>query len=149
MAKDVIINIRSYEEGDGEPEVVDFTTDGKMTSTSYGYCIVYHESELTGMEGTTTTIRVEETPRLTLSRRGTVSARMTFEKDKRNLTAYNVEQGQLTIGLYTFDLSQDIGPKGGSIHVGYTVEFDSHVAGVRTLDVTVRAKDSNQITEIS
>ncbi len=70
MRKDVIIQINGspkYEDADGEE--IELTTAGRFYRKNGSYYIMYKESELTGMEGITTTLKVED-KRITLMRNG-------------------------------------------------------------------------------
>lgn len=148
MKKDVMISIKSIQDSGGEPDVVEFMTDGSMFSRNGCFYISYKESELTGMEGTTTVLKLDETPALTLTRKGTVSSEMVFRKDVRNLSAVRMAEGSLTIGVHTFALNSDLRPEGGSIRLGYTVEYDSEVAATHSLEVCVREKTGGTEYEI-
>ncbi len=73
MRKDVIIQINGcpkYE--DGNEESIELTTAGRLYRKNGNYYIIYKESELTGMEGVTTTLKVED-KRITLMRNGLLS----------------------------------------------------------------------------
>ena len=45
---------------DVDPNETKLMTDGTMEVTEEGYLLTYQESELTGMEGTTTTFKVRK-----------------------------------------------------------------------------------------
>lgn len=141
MKKDVMISIRSVQQSGGESDVVEFMTDGHLLERDGCYCLSYRESELTGMDGTTTLLKYDRTPRLTLSRSGTVSSEMVFQKNVRSLSAVRLPEGMLTIGVHTFDLFSDLRAEGGSIRLGYTVEYDSEVAATHSLEVRVNEKN--------
>ncbi|MBR3692780.1 MAG: DUF1934 domain-containing protein [Clostridia bacterium] len=148
MKNDVMISIRSVQDAGGEPDVVEFVTDGRMYTRNGCYYISYKESELTGMAGTTTLLKLDETPALTLTRTGTVSSELVFRKNVRNFSAMRMAEGSLTIGVHTHDLQSDLRPEGGSIHLGYTVEYDSEVAATHSLEVSVREKTRGAEYEI-
>ena len=57
--KDVLLAITGTHTTYGEePEQVELATAGKLIVCADGFDVVYEESELTGMEGTTTTFRI-------------------------------------------------------------------------------------------
>ncbi len=140
MKKDVIISIRSVQQGEGDPEVMEFVTEGRLYDHKDSLFLRYRESELTGMRGTTTVLRIDPEPRLTLTRSGTVTAQMTFEKDKRNVSAYAVPEGVLNVGVRAFELESSLGSSGGTIRLGYTVELDAQPAATHSLEMQVREK---------
>ena len=68
----VLLSIRGEQYFDGiDPDETELMTEGTMELADDGIVLSYEESELTGMEGTTTTFEVKG-PRVTLTRSGTV-----------------------------------------------------------------------------
>ena len=59
MKKDVIISLVGTQENDGEKDKIELITEGSMYKKGDSYYITYKESQLTGMEGTTTTVKVQ------------------------------------------------------------------------------------------
>ena len=60
MKRTVVLAIRgSHRYEDQEPEIIELVTEGTMEFTNGGWDISYEESALTGLEGVTTTFRVE------------------------------------------------------------------------------------------
>ena len=62
---------------DQEPEVMELVTEGVMEFTDGGWDISYQESDLTGLQGVTTTFRVEP-DKVTLTRTGPLRSTMEF-----------------------------------------------------------------------
>ena len=61
MEKDVIISIKGTQKYEhNAPDVIELVTQGRLKEREGGYTLTYQESELTGLEGTRTTIEVEE-----------------------------------------------------------------------------------------
>lgn len=149
MRKDVVISIKSTETGEDGPETLEFITDGRLVDREGTYYISYRESELTGMSGTTTVLKLEEPKRLTVTRTGAVTSELVFEKDRRCVAAYTMEEGSLSVGVRAYDLWSDMTPCGGKIRLGYTVDMDSHLTGTHVLEVSVREKQKKQEYEYS
>lgn len=60
MEKDVVISIKGMQNYEGEDsDTIELVTEGRLTRDEGGYTLSYQESELTGLEGTLTTIQVE------------------------------------------------------------------------------------------
>ena len=74
--KDVVIYIRSlYGCDEKDEEAIDFSTDGLYTYDGSTACLTYLETEVTGMEGTRTSVVV--TPeKVVVDRDGTVTSRL-------------------------------------------------------------------------
>ena len=88
MEKDVIISIRGTQDYSGtDPDTMELVTEGKLAVQDGALCLSYEESELTGMEGTTTVFQVEP-EKVTLLRLGSVQSEMVFEEGRRHMSLY-------------------------------------------------------------
>ena len=60
MGKEVVISIKGIQKYEGAlPDVVELVTEGRLAREGDSYTLSYQESELTGLEGTLTTIQVD------------------------------------------------------------------------------------------
>ena len=97
MKQDVILTICGRQTYEGqEPDVIELTTDGTMEFHDGGWNISYEESELTGLQGVTTTFRVEP-GRVTLNRTGKLHSRMVFQEGTAHESLYQMEFGALLV----------------------------------------------------
>ena len=80
MEENVIISIRGKQAfAEASPDVIELVTEGQLTARGDGrYTLTYRESELTGLEGTTTVFEIDG-GRVTLLREGEVNSQMVFE----------------------------------------------------------------------
>ncbi len=138
--KDVIISIRgtqrSYRPGEeGEkPESVELVTDGSYEYGMDASWFTYLESEITGMEGTVTTFRVE--PGLvTLTREGSVNSQMLFQKGRKHVFLYDTPFGAMTMGVDTQQLRTETGEHGGRLDIVYSVDVDNVPLGRNTFRI--------------
>lgn len=137
LKKDVIITIVSHQDFEGcEPDQIDLITTGRLYCRNGKYFISYEESELTGMEGTRTTLKLEGR-QVTLTRTGTHPSQMLFAEHKRHVGLYQTEIGALAISTHTSHLVNTIGENGGSLAIDYTVEIDSNLAGTHRFEMAV------------
>lgn len=82
MEKQVIITVNSIiDDSSGESEKMSFVTEGILYKEDNDYVVSYEESEITGLGGTTTTLRVSRDS-VTLTRHGSVDTMMFFEEGK-------------------------------------------------------------------
>ena len=113
MEKDVIISIKGTQKYDGgEPGAVELVTAGRLAQDEAGYTLSYQESELTGLEGTMTTIQVEG-EQVTLMRVGEFNTQMVFREGRRHLSMYNTPYGAMAIGVNTRHLLAELDDHGG------------------------------------
>ena len=130
MLDNVIISIKGSqmtpENGSEEMELV---TAGRLVREGGDrYTISYEESELTGMEGTTTVVRVEG-PRVTLLREGTVNSQMVFEEGYRHLSMYETPYGAMSVGINTRRMRSTLGESGGDLEIDFAVDIDNLITG--------------------
>ena len=138
MENNVIISIKgkqSYE--DMEDETIELVTEGRLTRDGSGYTLTYQESELTGLEGTLTTIQVEG-EQVTLMRVGEFNAQMVFQEGRRHLSMYNTPYGAMAIGVNTRHLMADLNDHGGDIEIDYAIEVDHAIAGRNVFQIKVK-----------
>lgn len=75
----------------GDSEDMELTMEGKLVLTDERAELVWHESELTGMEGATTKIGFgRDDPQLiSMLRGGSVNTALVFESEQRHICIYN------------------------------------------------------------
>lgn len=139
MEKDVIISIQgkqSYPQT--PPEVIELVTEGKLEDRGEeGITLSYQESEVTGLEGTLTTIRVEPR-RVTLLREGSVNSQMVFEEGRQHLSLYETPYGALEIGVRTRKMRSSLDSRGGDVTIYYALEIEHGTAGHSMFHIQVR-----------
>ena len=138
MEKDVIISIKGvqrYENAD--PDTMELVTAGRLEREGNSYTLSYQESELTGLEGTLTTIQVEG-EQVTLMRAGEVNSQMVFQEGRRHLSMYNTPYGAMAIGVNTRHLLADLNDQGGDIEIDYAIEIDHAIAGRNVFQIQVK-----------
>lgn len=121
-----IIGKQSYQ--DQEPETIELVTEGVMEFKNGAWDISYRESELTGLNGVTTTFRVEP-DKVTLMRTGPLRSTMEFQVGQSHDSLYQMEFGTLMISVTTRHLFFDILPEGGCIDILYDIEIEKTEGG--------------------
>lgn len=141
MEKDVVISIKGMQKYEGnDPDTVELVTAGRLTKDKAGYTLSYQESEITGLEGTLTTIQVEG-EQVTLMRMGEFNSQMVFQEGRRHLSMYNTPYGAMSVGVNTRHLLADLSDKGGDIEIDYAIEIDHAIAGRSVFQIKVREAD--------
>lgn len=138
MYDNVIISIKGRQVNENGPDEIELVTEGCMLRSMAGdFFLTYQETELTGLEGTTTTLR-SDGPRITLIREGTVNSQMVFEEGKRHLSMYETPYGALSVGINTRRVRNTIGEGGGDLEIDYAIEIDNLLAGRNFFSMNVR-----------
>lgn len=141
MKRNVVLFIRGQQSYDGqEPETIELVTEGTMEFRDGGWDIRYEESELTGLQGVTTTFRVEP-GQVLLTRTGRLNSRMVFQLGVAHDSLYQMEFGTLLMTVKATHVFYDILPEGGSIDLSYTINIEHTEAGVIDYHLDIRAKD--------
>ena len=139
MKRKVLLSItgtQAYQ--DQEPEVMELVTEGEMEFADGGWNISYQESDLTGLQGVTTTFRVEP-DKVILNRTGPLRSTMEFQVGQSHDSLYQMEFGALMITVTTRHLVFDILPEGGCIDLAYEIEIENTAAGVIDYHLDIRA----------
>ena len=132
MEKDVVISIKGMQKYEGnDPDTVELVTAGRLMKDKAGYTLSYQESEITGLEGTLTTIQVEG-EQVTLMRMGEFNSQMVFQEGRRHLSMYNTPYGAMSVGVNTRHLLAELDDHGGNIEIDYCIEVD-HAVASRTI----------------
>ncbi len=136
----VVLSIRGTQKyPEQEPEVIELVTEGTMEFVDGGWDISYEESALTGLEGVTTTFRVEPGT-VILTRTGKLNSQMVFRKGIPHESLYQMEFGALMLTVEATFLYFDIIPEGGTIDLTYAISIENTEAGVIDYHLDIRAK---------
>ena len=140
MKKAVVLSLRGTQNYEGqEPDVIELVTEGTMEFRDGGWDISYEESQLTGLEGVTTTFRVEPGT-VILERTGNLRSRMVFRKDVPHDSLYQMSFGTMMITVCAKYLFFDIVEDGGVIDLVYSIDIEHNAAGTVDYHLDIRAK---------
>lgn len=140
MSDNVILSIKGTQryEGEEDSDVVELVTLGTLQRDEDGLTISYEETELTGMEGTTTKVRIEDGPRVTLLREGRINTQMIFQMGQRYLALYETPYGALSVGIQTQRLKNTVNENGGDLEIDYNVEVNNLQSGKNLFRLNVK-----------
>ena len=124
---------------DVDPDETKLMTDGTMEVTEEGYLLTYQESELTGMEGTTTTFEVKGN-QVTLTRSGAVNSQMIFEEGRQHTSLYETPFGELPVDISTSSLRHNLTERGGIMEIKYSIAVAHTVTGRNCFKIQVKRK---------
>ena len=140
MKNNVVLAIRGRQTyADQEPDVIELVTEGTMEFRDGGWNISYEETALTGLEGVTTTFRVEP-GRILLTRTGKLQSQMIFEEGVSHDTLYQMSFGTMLMTVEATFVFFDIVEDGGTIDVSYNINIENTAAGVIDYHLDIRAK---------
>lgn len=147
LKEDYIIRIKSrIEQHVKEPveqeekeEFVELMTRGQFVQKGGSYYITYKETETTGYEGCTTTVKVAEDARkVSMLRFGKQSSQLIIEKGTRHLCHYETSYGSVSLGVAADVIEQRLDENGGRLKFSYTLDSGAENFISRNLvDITV------------
>jgi uncharacterized beta-barrel protein YwiB (DUF1934 family) len=138
MNKEVLISVKGTQLNEfGEVDQQELVTKGSLFLKKGKYFIIYSESELTGMSGTTTTLKVEP-DRVTLNRMGTSEQKQVFEQGILHRGNYITPFGKMIMGVIPSKVEVNLTDLGGSINLEYELEVDCQKISDNMLSITVK-----------
>lgn len=143
MNKNVIISVKGTQlDMENEMNKLELVTEGKYYKKNNNYYVTYSETEVTGMEGTTTTLKISDKT-VTLMRFGLVNSHMIFEKGQKHVSYYDTAYGAFTVGVIANEVNVKADDKSAEIKVGYQVEVDNNRTGLNNFSISVREASSH------
>jgi uncharacterized beta-barrel protein YwiB (DUF1934 family) len=126
----VMLNVRGVQNyQDGEPEVIELTTEGTLEKQKEVWEISYEESDLTGLAGVTTTFRVG--PRgVVLKRTGAIENQMIFMEGRKHESLYRLDFGALMLTVKATKVECNVTENGGTVDIHYNIEIEDTNAGM-------------------
>lgn len=136
MAKKAIISVFSGE-NENNKEPISVTTPGEFYERNNCYYAVYKETEISGMAGTTTTLKMKP-DKFSMIRNGTTSTKMDFEKGKQTFSMYNTPYGTLELEINTKNIQVSMNGNGGKVHVEYELSISRQAPQLTDLEVEIK-----------
>lgn len=138
MEKRVIISVVGNQNSEhGDSNILELITEGKYYKEGDAYYITYNESEVTGLQGTTTTIKVVDDV-VTLMREGSVNSHFVFQKGRKHVSYYDTAHGAFVIGVFANSVDVKMNDSGGEISIDYQIDIDNNKTGNNDFYMSVR-----------
>ena len=139
--KQVVITVTGLQrDAQGEETRIELVSTGDyVRKNGVGY-IKYRETELSGLEGTTTVIKVRPAE-VTLLRMGKVEQKQVFRPGQKTQSVYTTPFGKLDMAVATgiLDISVAAGDQDlPAIYIEYELEIAGDWQSANTLSITLR-----------
>ncbi len=138
--KKAIIKITDRHIQDGEEYVCELTTSGEFEVTESGCKVIYSETD-EELANCLTSLDVEGSAKISMTRTGKYNTEMIIEKDRRHTCFYATPYGELMMGIYAKSISNDVSENGGTLNFSYTIDFNNAPASENELTVAVKAQE--------
>lgn len=154
LKEDYIIRIKSrIEQRLDEPaaeeekeEFVELMTRGSLVLKGGSYYVTYRETETTGYEGCTTTVKVaKDESKVSMTRFGPAAGQLVVEKGIRHLCHYDTGYGAMTLGVAADEIHSRLTDEGGEVEFSYTLDADQNTILSRNL-VKISVKRTGPLT---
>jgi uncharacterized beta-barrel protein YwiB (DUF1934 family) len=136
--KNVILKIKGIQMPGGKDEdVIELITEGKFYDKDNAKYLVYEESQLSGMEGCTTTLKITH-DKIEMKRFGKATSQLVFQKGKRHVTNYSTVYGNFRMEILTKKLDMEIDENfKGNISLEYQMSLQGLSEGTNRLDIEI------------
>ena len=146
MNEDFLIRIDGRMEQGDESDTVQLMTRGSFVCRGGSFFISYKESQTTGYEGCTTTVKVaKDESKVSLTRFGPAAGQLVVEKGTRHLCHYDTGYGALTLGVAADEIHSRLTDEGGEVEFSYTLDADQNTILSRNL-VKISVKRTAPLT---
>ena len=123
MEEKYLITIKGTMEQRGNTDTVELMTHGSLVHKDRAYYIVYKETETTGYEGCTTTVKVaEDASKVSMLRFGKQTSQLVVEKGTRHLCHYATDYGAISLGVSAYESEHGRDENGGRLKFSYTLD---------------------------
>ncbi len=142
MMKDVWISISNRQSGGQEEEdTLVFNTAGHYFFDDGVGVLSYQESELTGLEGTRTSVMVMPN-QVVVDRDGMLTGRMVFREGTRDSFPYNTPYGQMLLGIDTRRIRHNFNENGGDVEIDYVTDLANYYVTRNKFRISVKEMEN-------
>ncbi len=138
MKKKAIISVSSRQTGE-DNDVIEVITPGSFYKKDDTYYAIYKETKISGMEGTTTTLKIAG-DKFSLIRTGSTTSKMEFHKGKDNISMYNTPYGTIELKTETNKLVVNLDDEGGNIFIDYVMNIAGNKPQNTLLEINIKTQ---------
>ena len=141
--KAVIITVNTLQlDENGQEESIELTTKGTYEKQGDVQILCYDESSLTGLTGTRTTLKLFPHS-LVLMRDGKITQQQEFLPGTSQKSLYETPFGNVTLTMYTHELTHTLTNGEGEIELRYDVALEGVHANYNELIIRSREDGTN------
>lgn len=137
-----IISIIGEQCVDGQDDKVEVITEGNYMIKNGHYFIGYKEYDTENPQKYSNNLIKVENETVTISRKGEQSSHLILEKNRRHQCLYQTIAGDLTIGIFTKTLKNNLNETGGKLEVSYTLDFNSDLVSENRFTIEIKENNS-------
>jgi len=138
MKKNVLISIKGIYSSEDDQDIVELFTIGQYYKKNDSYYISYEESEVTGFEGSRTTLKVDREDMVTLERSGAANSQLIVQRGVRHQCYYDVGCGDMMVGILGNRIKNSLTDKGGNLEFRYSLDINSVYTSENEMHIHVK-----------
>ncbi len=136
MKQDVEIIIRSAQVLDGESDEMELSTLGRFYEKDGLYYLSYEETEVTGLEGHNTVLKLGPGRLVTMNRYGRAASKLIIELDECNSCEYNTEFGSMILDVRGRHHELEIYKDHGRLFLAYTIDLGGGAVSYNEIELS-------------
>lgn len=137
--KDVVISIKGSQNVDGQSDVVEITTVGKMNIIGNKTYLKYDDHTSSDNEAISCLIKIDpKDESVVMQRSGAFNSRMYIKKGQRHTCHYETVGGILTMGIFGETVKNNINENGGDLFMSYTIDINSGMLSRNSVEIKVK-----------
>jgi len=138
VPKTVLIRVVGTQQfPDGDEDKLELVTLGSYHCRRAVYYILYKESAISGLEGVTTSLRVDG-EHVVLNRMGTAELKQEFQTGILHRSTYVTPFGSLWLSVLTKHISSNLTAQGGELRLEYDLYVDDSLVSHNCLQISVK-----------
>lgn len=139
MKRQVLLEIKSLIDSNGEKQEIDITTHGNLLCKDSAVFVSYKETQQNGFDGCTVLVKVEGEDRVSVGRSGGGESQLIIEKGKRNLCSYGTPYGMIMMGVTCASIKNALDNKGlGELSFSYELDVNMQLVSKNQLFIKIR-----------
>lgn len=133
----IVTIVGTQRDAQGEENRIELITTGHYYKKNSVQYIVYKDSEISGLEGVTTMLKVYD-HHMVLVRRGSVECTQEFRLGEKSHSTYVTPYVTLEMGILTQDINLALSNLAGNMDIRYEMEINGQWQSTNTLSISVR-----------
>jgi uncharacterized beta-barrel protein YwiB (DUF1934 family) len=141
--KKVLIAIKGYQQlPDSDEECIELITTGEYAFADGRVEFWYNETEITGLEGTTTTFTVDD-ELIVMNREGTVNTQMIYQEGRKHNFMYETPYGTMLMGVDTQKIVRGLDADGGRLEIYYVLDMNNTIVSRNKFKIYIRSETTD------
>ena len=143
MINVVVTIVGTQHNAQGEESRIELITAGNYYEKNDVQYIIYNDSEVSGLEGTKTMIKVYD-DYVMLVRMGSVNHQQEFRLGTKSHSTYVTPYVNMDMGILTQNIELTLGNPAKNVYIRYELEINEQWQSTNTLSISVREDNKSE-----